>query len=660
MRRITHIQYRIFILCCTYCLIYTSKNTVWAQENRYTLNTVIKTATIKTKADSVRIDLLIQASRKITFTNPDSALVLAQRALAISQHTQNSRYIAASLMALSVVFEDGKDDFKQSRAMLLGAAKYAPDLSPNDNLLPSLFLDIGNNYYEQAMYDSACYFFFNALRILGEQKNRDTQNLMTCYANIGTCFIHTEQLEHSLYYLNKSLQLALLRKDTAMMAFTYCGIGEAYDAKNNNDSAIKYMLLALRPFLRISDTYNVIETYAILGQLFENKKDFYKAGQYYDSARFLDRTELKHNSTLLACLGKLNYEEGNYQKAAFYLKQSLNYFKQKIHRAARLEIYQSLNKTYQKLRDYKQAYYYQNSYIILSDSIQKEKSDNAINQLEVKYRTSEKDKELVSQKLQLASTSNRLKSNQIWIIGSVAVSLILIISSISLFQKQRMQLQKVHISSQQLKMAQLKAAIEGEEKERSRIGRQLHDDIMVQLSVIKMGLNVLPMKYPGFEHTEDYKNLLQQLNYTSQNIRQTAHNLMPDAILAEGLIPAVSYFCNDIMRLAQLQIRIQYYGLVLRLPADIEVCVYRIIQELIQNIIKHAKAKSALIQFNFRPNVLSITIEDDGVGFALDANDQDNKMGLKSVRSRLEAINALFDIHQCQPHGTSVNITLNI
>lgn len=641
--------YRLSCICCIAC---TSRDAVWAQKwEQYTVNASVDTA---------QVSVLIKASLKIKLTQPDSALALAREALNISRHSQNKRHMVGALITVGTVLSEGKNDFKLSKTLLFEAMKISGDLPPDDNLLSALYLDIGNVYFQETMYDSACHFYLKALQQIGEQKNKDTVNLILSYNNLGNCYTHKDQFEQALYYLHKAYNLASRTKDTAMLAYTTYATGNVFNTQKNNDSATKYMQDALHFFLKINHVYNAIETYAILGQLFQDKSDFVKAEQYYDSAINLDKKELKHQTTLLFCLGKLNYEKKNYGKAALYFEQSLKHFDQKIHRGTRLVVYQHLGLVYQKLKNYKQAYAYQNDYIGLWDSIQKEKTDNAINQLEVKYRTSEKDKELITHKLELAKASNRLKSNNMWTIGSVSLSLLLIVSGISFFQKQRMRLQKARINSQQLQMAQLKAAIDGEEKERSRIGRLLHDDIMVQLSVIKMGLNALPIKYEAIKHTEDYRNLLQQLNYTSQSVRQTAHNLMPDAILADGLISAVSYFCNDIMKFAQFQISIQYYGSIIRLSSEIEVNIYRIIQELIQNIIKHAKANNVIIQFNFRPNVLSITIEDDGIGFIPEEVVKDNKMGLKSIYSRMQALNAHFDIHQRQPHGTSVNITLNI
>ncbi len=155
-------------------------------------------------------------------------------------------------------------------------------------------------------------------------------------------------------------------------------------------------------------------------------------------------------------------------------------------------------------------------------------------------------------------------------------------------------------------------------------------------------------------------NLVQQLNHTSQKLRQSAHNLMPDALLTDGLISAISYFCSNIIKMTGLRIHFQHYGEIPRLPTDTEISIYRIIQELVQNVIKHARATNTLVQLNCRENILSITVEDDGTGFDPKHKSHENKMGLKSIHTRLNALNGTLDIHECMPHGSSVNITLPI
>jgi signal transduction histidine kinase len=143
-------------------------------------------------------------------------------------------------------------------------------------------------------------------------------------------------------------------------------------------------------------------------------------------------------------------------------------------------------------------------------------------------------------------------------------------------------------------------------------------------------------------------------------IRQTAHNLMPDILLHDGLVSAIQYFCDNVAAMTRLDINFQHYGDMAHLSPDIEISIYRIIQELVQNVMKHAKADNVLIQANYREGLLSLTVEDDGTGIGAGGEGGGDKMGLRSIRMRVKALQGSIDIHRRIPNGTSINIELKI
>ena len=387
-----------------------------------------------------------------------------------------------------------------------------------------------------------------------------------------------------------------------------------------------------------------------------------KATTHFREALALNRDNSARNITGNLCgLGAAYINTGQYTTAAYYLEAALSAsVRSGIGGTNLINIYQNLAEVYDSLRDYKKAYRYKSMLASLQDSLNKMEHARSLSRMETQYLGAQKDKQITAKQLQLLRAQEGLRKKNIWIGGIVAGALILLILVIVLYQKQRLHLHKAKTIKQQQQVRQLKAVIEGEEKERSRIGRQLHDDIMVQLSIVKMSMEALPLQYPGIRQEESYSNIVQQLSYTAQKLRQTAHNLMPDTLLEDGLVPAIRYFCKNVAQMTAIRINFQHYGDIPRLPSDTETSIYRMVQELVQNVIKHAAATNTLVQLNYRKKILSITVEDDGRGMASGATVATNKMGLKSVRNRLRALNGSIDIHQCTPHGTSVNIELSI
>lgn len=653
MRKASCTRYVFWVLCSVYGLL--GGTGVWAQQEY---------KHIALERDTARIYALIKASDKIKFELPDSAIALAKQALKISQAARNERGTVASLMAIGVYFFNGKGEIKRAKTYFFEALARAHHLPGNDALLPRLYNCLGNVYRAEGTADSASHFYFRALDILGKQKTKDTRALILNYTNLGANFSEMGNSGKALFYLGKSLELSVAQRDTEMMAQGYLYLGETFGNQHTAhslDSAVKYWEAALPLFLAVKQPINAMQVCINLGHSsWLGQRDIKKAKRYYDSAITLNRAAALNSPDLLRGLGQLNYTAGDYKQAIFYMKQTLKVSEQNSLRSYKLYAYEYLADIYRKTGDYKQAFEYQRNYALLSDSLMNEKMINTISQLDVKYRAAEKDRELAKNKLALAMTQTRLSKSNSRTIGITLGALSLVIFTITIFLKQRLQLQKAKVAEQLQRVEQLKAVFDGEEKERSRIGRQLHDDIMVELSIVKMGLNALPIKFPYIKHTAPYTNLVQQLNHTSQKLRQSAHNLMPDALLTDGLVSAISYFCSNIIKMTGLKIHFQYYGEIPRLPADMEISIYRIIQELVQNVIKHAQATNTLVQLNYRENILSITVEDDGTGFDPKHKSLENKMGLKSIQTRLKALNGTLDIHECMPHGSSVNITLLI
>lgn len=609
----------------------------------------------------MQIAKLINQSTAIQYKHPDSALTIANKALAIARKGKNNRNIAISLRSVGAVVYNAKMDYHKAKGYFMEALSYSASLPESDESLPKLYNCLGNCFLSEGDLESASHYYFKGLDLMDKYNSKDTGIYMLLYQNVSSVYGSLGKLDQSLFYFQKLITLATIRKDTVSIAESYFSVGIAYGNRNaagDIDSAIKYFKKVVPLYQSIKRPRNMILVYNSIALALVLKNELVAARKYYDSAIAVDKEMAMANTQLVKGLGALEINAGHNERAVYYLNKGLALCKEKNARTDQADIYKFLAIAYSNLGDYQKAYKNQQNYALLSDSLRSDKMINAISQLEVKYRTSEKDKELTKKRLQLALAESRLNKDRSKYIGFFAGSIILIIAMIAIFQKQRLQLHKVKSIQQRQKMDQLKAAIDSEEKEKSRIGRQLHDDIMVELSIVKMGLSALPMDHPEIKHTNNYKNLVEQLDNTSRKLRQTAHNLMPDVLLEEGLVPAVSYFCNNIKKMTGLYVRFQYYGTIPRMQTDKEVNVYRIIQELLQNIIKHANAKYVLVQLNYYEKILSITVEDDGVGFDINQIASGAAMGLKSIQTRIKAIDGNIEFYPRTPHGTSVNISL--
>ncbi|HZI53021.1 MAG TPA: ATP-binding protein, partial [Chitinophagaceae bacterium] len=151
---------------------------------------------------------------------------------------------------------------------------------------------------------------------------------------------------------------------------------------------------------------------------------------------------------------------------------------------------------------------------------------------------------------------------------------------------------------------------------------------------------------------------LDLIDNASDELRKVAHSMMPEVLMKVGLVEALQDFCNNISSGKSLHIRLQTFGMEKRLSTSTEVILYRIIQELVNNIMKHAYASEAMIQINREGNRLSLTIEDNGQGFDTREAEDKRTMGIATVKSRVDYLNGKLTIDSRKGIGTTVMIDL--
>ena len=200
--------------------------------------------------------------------------------------------------------------------------------------------------------------------------------------------------------------------------------------------------------------------------------------------------------------------------------------------------------------------------------------------------------------------------------------------------------------------------INGQEGERTRIARDLHDGLGGIFSTVKMHFSTLQHEVPELKGNNLYRKSFEMVDGASEELRKIAHNMMPEVLMKMGLVPALQDLCNNINAGKQLHINLQAYGMEKRLSGSIEIMLFRIIQELINNIIKHSSASEAIIQFNRNANNLTITVEDNGRGFDVNELEAKRHAGLQTIKSRVAYLDGRISIDSKTGVGTTVMIDL--
>jgi signal transduction histidine kinase len=255
----------------------------------------------------------------------------------------------------------------------------------------------------------------------------------------------------------------------------------------------------------------------------------------------------------------------------------------------------------------------------------------------------------------------------IWLLMSVMIIVFLLILTIVFFvirYQRKFFNQKIHLRQAEIEnsRALLLASIQTQENERQRIASDLHDDVGAILSTTKLYLSHLSEKENETKQLAKKAEIL--VDSAINNLRGISRNILPHNLERFGLASAIEEICQQINDAHKLQI-VFNYNLEERLDLGTEVHLYRIVQELLNNTIKHAGANEALIDLFYLPDHLRLTYQDDGVGF--NKNEFDNNfmtkstgLGLKNIASRVELLKAHIDYIFYQNSGFKVIISLKL
>jgi len=314
--------------------------------------------------------------------------------------------------------------------------------------------------------------------------------------------------------------------------------------------------------------------------------------------------------------------------------------------------------------DFKNALSYAELYKTYADSATNQETQNATLSLESKYQSQKKEREIAA--LTIANTQKELevvKRNRLLVIGGVVASASLII--IGLFyrnsrQKQLLaerekvlQQEQIKFLERQQQVVSLQSMINGQESERTRIAKDLHDGLGGLFSTVKMYFSTLQHDTPALKENDLFKKSYAIVDSASVEVRRIAHNMMPEVLMKLGLVNAIKDLCDNISAGKLLKVSLEVHGMSKRLNATTEIMLFRIIQELLNNIIKHAQASDAIIQFIRENERLSVVVEDNGRGFQTQADDQSH-LGIAAIQSRVNYLNGKMSIDSQKNVGTTI------
>ncbi|WP_198666915.1 tetratricopeptide repeat-containing sensor histidine kinase [Taibaiella helva] len=622
-------------------------------------------------ADAQRIRLLLRVADSLWSIQPDTARILAARARDLSTRIGYKLGIAHALNTIGVCMQ-ARGLHDSAIAFFDEGLRYARASGTHRNRY-RLYDNLATSYFNLGRYSKALEHYYLALNEMEQNRSAfRSSDSIALYVNIGNLWCRMGGYEQSKAVLNQAWKVAVRTRDSAMQIAIWARFGEA-EAQNGDAAAARnYYLKALQMTIDYDQPKRQAEILNSLAHFYLDQQDPDGAYSYIKDAVDLERTHpgkfpydrlhTFHN------LGHYYLQQKSYDKAELMLTRTLADAAAGGYKEMLPHIEPELAALYAATGRYQLAYEHMRRYAGMQDTM---RGQERLQSLDVWVRSlmDEKNKKLMSQQLFISRQHNAIQSRNFLvaaiIAGALFVTGLMIAFLRSYRHKQRLQQSEIAHLQQQQEISQLKAQVRGEEQERNRLARELHDGIASRLWAIKLNVDHLKQQQllsdPG---QRELQLIYNHLDDTTTEVRKTAHNLMPDLLLEEGLPAVLASFCERLRKQTELQeIDFMEYGAIPRLDPEIEISLYRMIQELIQNVLKHAKrATSLLVQLSCNDTLLNITVEDNGEGFPVaTASDKPGEgLGLRHIRKRVLALQGHMDVQSTIGKGTTVYLEFDI
>ena len=653
----------------------------------------------KAKEDTNKVKLLIRLCDAYLPSEKDQALTYGKSSLALSEKLNYDHGKLLSNEKLGIIYRDIAE-FDSALFHIDQAIKFAEltndktHLVKNYNLYGSLLRRKG--YYSSALeyhkkglalsrqnndtlgianscifiaivhdlnsnYDSAINYYYNSMRIYEELENK--QLIGVTLLNIGDLYESMNEYNNAIEKYKKGLALFNELGDLKNIGLSNNKIGIIFEQVGNYDSALYHYRISQGFFNRIDNVSGLAHLNINVGNLFLDWKLYDSAFYYFNKAKnsFYKMGYQSGYFNALMGLAFVNERKGQI-KMAMEIYDTCEKIASQLDQQSLLKVYNKKTEIYKNTRNYEKAFKYQSNYYDIKDTIFKLEKVKTVADVELKYEK-EKDQAKIlayqneSLKKDVALEKKTRQRNAYMFSGS---GIILIFIFIFFYYHQRTRKnriiaeQKILRLEEEKKLLAARAIVDGQEEERKRIAKDLHDGLGVLLSTAKMQFSSIKDKSP--ENKPLIEKATKLLEQATGDVRRISHNMMPGLLTKFGLFEAVEDLFENLNETESLSAELKIEGEAKRLPENMEIMLYRIVQEMVNNTIKHAGAKTIKLFLQIQTDNLKLNFSDDGKGFNLEEKLKARSMGLTGLQSRVNFISGEIVIDSKPGKGVTYEI----
>ncbi|MBK7761865.1 MAG: sensor histidine kinase [Bacteroidetes bacterium] len=640
----------------------------------------------KAKKDTNKAILLDKLALFYFDENPDKALQYEEQSLNLAKELKWEQGMADAYCDIGNCYTT-KFNIEKAIANYLKGIEIFKRLNDKKRIAKT-YTNMGIIYQNENQLSLSLEYYFKALGLAEELK--DSNMIAFGHANIGSLYQITGDFKKAIYYDSISLHYFTRLKNEEEIAGNWVGIGNAHKSLGNLNKALEAMLKALKIYNETNNAFGKALSLTNIGTVYEAKGDYEQAIQYELDAlkEFKSLDDENGLSVTEILLGDYYYKiamsPGKHSKNSSipatrseclnlsiqYLKHAIPILTKRNNLSDLSAAYKSLASAQQASKDYQAAIESYLKYTFYKDSVYSievaQKINNHENQREIDLRESKI--KLLAQDIKLKDVNaqkQRLMRNAL--LGGI-LSLLTIAAFIIAYyvRKQRndklLADEKVNTLLKDQELRSVSDMLEVQEQERKRIAADLHDRLGSMLSTVKLYFNSVEEQIDHLktQNREQYHKATTLLDEACDEVRKISHNLVSGELIKFGLVSALNQLKVTLNETGKLTMHVLAFGMETRLDSAVEISLYRVIQELMNNMLKHAKANEVTIQLNKVDNNLNIVVEDNGIGFDVADALEKNGMGLRSVETRVKKLNGTLSIDSSKGRGTTTIIDIPI
>ena len=551
--------------------------------------------------------------------------------------------------------DNARRSMQFEEAIIFYEQAYDVDKSRKNTVLAVFdLIFIGESYISLNNMDSAVVSFFKALE-LSEAIDSNYNPKLFALTSISFTFFQFGNMEKAVEYLEQAEALIEKQKSSIHSKRKVYNLrGRIETAKKNYPEAVVAYERALAYTTdtilhdRMLQLNNIVTPCYLMGE-----KE--RAMDYLMQAKAInDKHQNPYWSMVIpGRISKYKLDQGAYREALEYSLSALQQAQANHNQLFIMRISQDVAKAYAKLGNYEKAYDYYLDYVAELMESQKNENDEAIAEMEAKYENAKKKQEI--EQLQkdkiyadalLEREVNRKKN--LIIQGVILFGVLVLISFLIITNQRNKQKLKLQIVEKEHEIATQRSELEGQEQERNRLSKELHDGLGGTLASIKMRLDA--------QNIEAIRPILNDIDDACLDVRNMSHSLSTALIDEIPFYTLLNKLCADLKQRTSLEVTLDFLPVdaLNALTYEVKHQSYRIIQELTNNVVKHAFANQLIIGLMKDEDEVLLLVEDDGIGY--DPKTIQTGIGLSNVNKRLESIAGAMEVNSMNHQGTTYTI----